>query len=282
MEMLETKQLSKNNFAAFITAVSLLPAILVLCHLVGIPSINGLISYVLAILVFGTFSQAKLQVNAPTTALAMICMACMSAHGFTGLCLAIMTAGFLQVVMGITKLGKFFRVLPLAALKGIMAGIGVSIIIDRIPALFGVHSYGLIFDHYHWGELGIYFGLGSLGLLFLWSRLIPQKITNVFPAIAVAVIVMAILGFIFMQEKTSDFTLEYVIPFAELPKNMFRGGILSYGLSLAFVSSLKSLLTPQNLRVSKTRTTISIENCCLQEVSTSPADYLEPCRSALI
>ena len=76
--------------------------------------------------------------------------------------------GIIQIALGIAKWGNIGEYFPGAVVKGILAGIGLIIIIQQLPNIIGF-DYWHTHTRIHFGIIGI--GLVSFMLLFGWDKL---------------------------------------------------------------------------------------------------------------
>lgn len=104
----------------------------------GAPLYSGLLSGVIGGLVVSIISGSSLGVSGPAAGLAgMISAYIISLGSFKIMLLAIIIAGLFQLVLGILKLGVIANYFPSSVIKGMLAGIGILLIIKQIPVAIG-------------------------------------------------------------------------------------------------------------------------------------------------
>ncbi len=55
---------------------------------------------------------------------------------------AVMIAGVLQLLLGVLKSGRFSALVPSAVIKGMLAAIGITIVLKQLPVAFGIEPAG--------------------------------------------------------------------------------------------------------------------------------------------
>lgn len=125
----------KAGIVVFLIALPLCLGIALACR---VPLFSGIISGVIGGLIVTFFSRAKYSVSGPAAGLTAIVISSIATLGSYELFLAaVVFAGVLQICLGIIKLGGISNFMPNAVIKGMLAGIGIILIIKQIPHLFG-------------------------------------------------------------------------------------------------------------------------------------------------
>lgn len=120
----------------------------------GAPLFSGIISGIVGGLVVGALSNSQLSVSGPAAGLTAIVLAAISGLGsFETFLLAGLLAGVIQLVLGFVKAGIISNYLPSNVIEGMLAAIGIIIILSQIP-----HAVG--FDEMHEGD---YFYINTEG-----------------------------------------------------------------------------------------------------------------------
>jgi MFS superfamily sulfate permease-like transporter len=108
----------------------------------GAPLISGIIAGVVGGLVVGLFSGSPLGVSGPAAGLtAILLVATQELGGFNLLLTAVILAGAIQVLLGFLRAGVIAYYFPNSVIHGMLAGIGVLIILTQLP-----HGLGLVAD----------------------------------------------------------------------------------------------------------------------------------------
>lgn len=132
------KNLSSDIKAGIVVFLVALPLCLGIAMACGVPLFSGIISGVVGGIVITSFSDSKFSVSGPAAGLTAIVIASISQLGSYEVFLAaVVFAGILQVVLGLVKAGQIGNFIPNAVIKGMLAGIGIILIIKQVPHFFG-------------------------------------------------------------------------------------------------------------------------------------------------
>lgn len=112
----------------------------------GAPPVTGVISAIIAGLIFPFLGGAYVTISGPAAGLAPALLAGMLmlgdgdlSAGYPILLVAICITGFVQIVLSLFKAGKLVAMfLPVIVVEAMLAAIGLIIIIKQLPALLGV------------------------------------------------------------------------------------------------------------------------------------------------
>ena len=198
----------------------------------GAPPIAGLISAIIAGLIFPFLGGAYVTISGPAAGLAPALLAGMLtlgngdlAGGYPLLLVAICLTGLVQVVLSLFKAGRFAIFFPISVVEGMLAAIGLMIIVKQIPALVGhltppiksvPAAVGRIPDNLLHLDPGIFFiGGVSLFLLFFLSKRKDRWATIIPPPLLVVGLGMA-LGWLLQLQPA------YLI---HLPDDVLQHGI---------------------------------------------------------
>src|SRR5580765_8048585 len=96
----------------------------------GMPPSSGLVTGIIGGLVVGFLAGQPLQVSGPAAGLAVIVFEMVREHGVPALGPLLMLAGAVQLVAGL-QAGRWFRAISPEVIHGMLAGIGVLIVIQQ-------------------------------------------------------------------------------------------------------------------------------------------------------
>ena len=207
----------KSDFASgLVVFLVALPLCLGIALASGAPLFSGIISGIVGGIVVGYLSQSHLSVSGPAAGLTAIVLTAITDIGsFNAFLLAVLLAGLIQLALGFIKAGSISNYFPTNVIEGMLAGIGVIIILKQIPHAFGYdpdfdgdesflqpdgqNSFSEIFNIFDHVQLGsIVIASISLLILILWNKVdVLQKIKLIPPAL-VAVIVSILLNEFFI------------------------------------------------------------------------------------
>ena len=102
----------------------------------GVPAEKGLITGIIGGIVVGTLAGSPMQVSGPAAGLAVIVYELVRDQGLSALGPILILAGAIQVIAGVFRLGGWFRAISPAVVHGMLAGIGVLIVVGQFHVLF--------------------------------------------------------------------------------------------------------------------------------------------------
>lgn len=196
---------TKSGLVVFLVA---LPLCLGIALASGAPLLSGVLAGIIGGIVVGLISGSHTSVSGPAAGLsAVIAAQILSLGSFSTFLAALIVGGLIQIVLGLAKGGVIAAFFPTSVIKGLLAAIGVIIILKQIPHLLGHDSdpegemsffqpdlettFTELLRMFGDLQLGAaMIGFGSLLLLILWDRWTPLK-KSLFPA-PVAVVLFGI------------------------------------------------------------------------------------------
>ena len=185
-------------------------------EITGMPNVfAGLISGVIGGVVVGFISNSRIGVSGPAAGLITVITAAITTLGsFEGFLTAVLLSGIIQLLAGFLKLGIIGHYFPSSVIKGMLAAIGITLILKEIPHaigydkdFFGDEAFFQLDGHNTFSELlyaanafhpgAIIIGLCSLLILILFDKVLTKRY-SVFKFIPGALIVV-VLGVLFNQ-----------------------------------------------------------------------------------
>ncbi|EMS34955.1 Sulfate permease [Mariniradius saccharolyticus AK6] len=133
--------LSNDLPAGLVVFLVALPLCLGIALASGAPLFSGIIAGVIGGIVIGSLSGSHTSVSGPAAGLTVIVLNAITELGaFNIFLLAVVLAGIIQIVLGVLKAGVIGYYFPTSVIKGMLAGIGIILIIKQIPYAFGVNE----------------------------------------------------------------------------------------------------------------------------------------------
>ncbi len=123
--------------AGIVVFLVALPLCLGIALASGAPLFSGVIAGMVAGLVVSLFSGSELSVSGPAAGLAVVVLAAIQSLGFEAFALALVLSGMLQIVFGFLRAGVIGDYIPNSVIKGMLAAIGVVIILKQLPHALG-------------------------------------------------------------------------------------------------------------------------------------------------
>ena len=188
-----------------------LPLCLGIAHASGAPLLSGVIAGVIGGIVVGALSGSHISVSGPAAGLtAIILTQLMALDGqYSAFLLCVILAGLLQMLFGCLKLGSFANFVPTNVILGLLVAIGLILMINQLPNLFGLHmamikqlglqNFPQVLQHIDVGAAVI--GVLSVALILLWDQT-PLK-TLQLPSALVAVVFAGVLNWLLIQSGSS-------------------------------------------------------------------------------
>lgn len=186
----------------------------------GAPPLSGIIAGIVGGIVVGTLSRSHISVSGPAAGLTAIVLTAITDLGAFNIFLtAGLIAGIIQLILGFIKAGSISNYFPTNVIEGMLAGIGVIIIIKQIPHAVGYDSdfegdeaffekggnaWESILSAFDNVQLGaIVITLISLAILISWNKIDFLRKLKLVPGALVAVIVGVVLNEVFISSGSA-------------------------------------------------------------------------------
>lgn len=237
---------------------------------------SGLIAGFVGGIVVGSLSGSRLSVSGPAAGLtAIVGAAILELKAFDAFLLSVVICGALQLLLGIIKAGFIGDYIPSGVIKGMLAAIGLILILNQFPHLLGddssfeidedVPKKGGLFSNFfnafaHINKTAVL--IGGLGIIFslLWEKLTAKAsgMIKIIPAPLIVVILGVVINsYIPTGVLDGNLTGQYLVnvpiansanefvSFFSMPdfSQLLNPTVLYTGVVLAIVASLESLLS---------------------------------------
>ena len=124
--------------ASIVVSLVALPLCLGIALASGAPMVSGLVAGVLGGVLVGVLSGSRLMVSGPAAGLtALVLDAGDTLGSFERVLVAVVIGGLVQLALGAASLGKLARFVPSPVVKGMLAAIGLILILKQIPHAVG-------------------------------------------------------------------------------------------------------------------------------------------------
>jgi MFS superfamily sulfate permease-like transporter len=128
----------KDALAGLIVFLIALPLCLGIAQASHAPLFAGIVSGVIGGIVVGFFSKSSLSVSGPAAGLIAIVITAIEGFGsFPIFLCAVIIAGAMQLLLGLIRAGTIANYFPTNVIEGMLAGIGLTIIIKEMPNAVG-------------------------------------------------------------------------------------------------------------------------------------------------
>ena len=266
----------KSDFASgLVVFLVALPLCLGIAMASGAPLFSGIISGIIGGIVVGYLSKSHLSVSGPAAGLTAIILTAITDFGAFDIFLtAVLISGFVQLGLGFIKAGSISNYFPTNVIEGMLAGIGLIIILKQLPHAFGYdadfegdqsfvqangdNSFSSLFEVFNHVQLGaIVITVVSLIILISWDKVPFLKKLKLVPGALIAVVAGIVLNEIFISSGSSlaiskEHLVSLPIPtsFDELKSIIVTPNFSGFtnpkvwvvGLTIAIVASIETLL----------------------------------------
>lgn len=212
-------ELSQNFASGLVVFLVALPLCLGIALASGAPPLSGVIAGIIGGIVVGSISNSNISVSGPAAGLTAIVLTAITDLGAFELFLcAGLIAGILQLVLGFIRAGSISNYFPNNVIEGMLAGIGIIIILKQIPHALGFDSdnmssetlfeNGINFNYFNEVFSAIHPGavvvtIVSVIILLTWENVPVLRRIKMLPGALVAVIAGIFLNQLFVSSGSS-------------------------------------------------------------------------------
>ena len=247
----------RDLIAGVVVFLVALPLCLGIAIASGASPVSGLVAGIVGGLVVPILSRSPLSVCGPAAGLAAIVLVQLQAlGGIAPFLMAVVLAGVIQLAMGLLKAGRLSALVPGSVVKGMLAAIGITIVLKQLPVALG-HAGGLFtaVGAPHFGALLI--AAVALVILYGWKKTPLGRYPFLSPPL-IAVLVGSVLAWLLGDGATMALqSAQYVdVPLGgfsalveQLPRPDFaaitRADVWVAAGTIAVVASIETLLSLQ-------------------------------------
>lgn len=227
----------------------------------GVPPEKGLVTGIIGGLVVGLLAGSPLQVSGPAAGLAVIVFELVREQGLSALGPILILAGAIQVVAGVLRVGGWFRAISPAVVHGMLAGIGILIVVGQYHVLFDAKplSNGLanlaampgrvlgLSTDLAAAEMALGLGLLTIATMIGWDKFKPAAVKLV-PGALVGVVAATLVAFSLGLDVTRVTVPSNIVSAIALPESGFLAKwmdpqVITAAIALAFIASAETLLS---------------------------------------
>ncbi|MBM4411925.1 MAG: hypothetical protein FJ040_00550 [Chloroflexi bacterium] len=106
----------------------------------GMTPAAGLVTAILAGIITGLIGGTSYQMSGPTGAMSAVLLVILHRTGLAGVWTATLIGGFLLIMMGILRFGRYVVFIPTPVITGFTAGIAVIIAVGQIDPALGIQT----------------------------------------------------------------------------------------------------------------------------------------------
>ena len=239
----------------------------------GAPPLSGIISGIVGGIVIGIISNSNVSVSGPAAGLTAIVLKAITDLGAFELFLcAGVIAGIIQLILGFVRAGSISNYFPNNVIEGMLAAIGIIIILKQIPHAVGfdkeyegnetLFDNGINLKYFEEASHAIHPGaliitIVSIAILLIWDKVPALKKLKMLPGALAAVVAGIVMNELFKflgssLAVESQHLISLPVPQSlEDFKNLITfpdlGGFTNYqvwvaGATIAIVASIETLL----------------------------------------
>lgn len=254
------KNLQGDMFGGLTAAIVALPLALAFGVQSGMGAIAGLYGAIALGIMAALFGGTKTQISGPTGPMTVVSAAVISAEiayfgsleaALAPIVVTFMLAGFIQILMGLAKIGNYIKYMPYPVVSGFMNGIGLIIIILQIFPLVGLSSPRAITDILlsvgdalsNINMEALFLAIGTITTIYLFPKVtkaVPSTLVSLFAFTIISLLLefnVPLIGEI--PQGLPDFHFDAFIQIEWHDPMM----ILMAALTLASLGAIDSLLT---------------------------------------
>lgn len=269
--------LRSDVLAGIVVFLVALPLCLGIATASGVPPFAGLVSGIVGGLVVALLSGSHLSVSGPAAGLVVIVVTAIASLGsFSAFLAAVLIAGALQVGFGLLRAGRIASFVPAAVVKGMLASIGIILILKQIPLGAGYvdAAHANVVHRATLATLATPFGhilpaafvlcAVSVAMLFAWETPYAKRfaVVRAIPG-PLAVVAVGIAATLLLDRVAPSFAMpvEHRVSLAALDSlgsllstismpdftQLVRPDVWRVAMTLAVVASLETLLSLEAL-----------------------------------
>jgi len=265
----------RDLIAGVVVFLVALPLCLGIALASGAPPFAGLLAGIVGGIVVGAISGSHTSVSGPAAGLtAIVAVQIATLGSLDAFLLAVVIAGVMQIGLGLAKAGALSAFFPSSVIRGLLAAIGVLLIISQVPHLLGrdtspenevpIKQPG---EHSPFSEIGavlsgdihpgaVVIGLLSIALLVFWDKFKPLK-RSLLPGPLVVVLLGVAIAWLLKRFESPwvvDSSHLVNVPIAGSPREFLsflqlpdfsqwnNPAVYVAALTIAVVASLETLL----------------------------------------
>lgn len=272
------KNLGSDLPSAIVVFLVALPLCLGIALASNAPLFSGLIAGFVGGLIVGSLSGSQLSVSGPAAGLtAIVSAAILKMPSFEAFLFSVVICGALQFLLGVVKAGVIGDYVPNSVIKGMLAAIGLILILKQFPHLVGYDSdpegdesfiqpdnettfSGIAKAFKYITPAAVLIGVAGLLFQIVWEKATARKkgFIKLIPAPLIVVLIGVVINEVFKRygaAYTIDTKHMVTIPIANSPREFLsfftapdfsawmNKDVWVAGLTLALVASLETLLS---------------------------------------
>lgn len=255
------ESITKDFLASLVVFLMAMPLCMGIALASGVPVEKGILTGIVGGCIIGFITGSPLQISGPAAGLTVLVYEIVSNHGLSGLAIILVSAGLLQLCMGLARIAQIFRAVSPAVINGMMSGIGITLILSQLYVIGSLHpkAHALhnirhipdlianILDPTTTALESVNIGVLTIVVLVLWMKFAKGKLASIPGALVAVVTATATTSLLHLPLKTiplpeSIFSGIQLLNFAEISK-LDPWSIARFSVVLAIIASAETLLS---------------------------------------
>ncbi|WP_339862646.1 SulP family inorganic anion transporter [Paremcibacter congregatus] len=235
-------RIKTESFSGLTVALALVPEAVAFAFVAQVNPLVGLYAAFIVGLVTALFGGRPGMISGATGALAVVMVSLVVSHGVEYLFATVVLMGIIQIIAGITHLGKFIRMVPHPVMLGFVNGLAIVIFLAQMGQFKTSSGEWL-------NGLPLFLMLGFVALTMGIIYVMP-KITKAVPGplAAIVIVTLIVIGFNLDIPRVGDLaSIAGGLPTFHIPEIPLTLDslwiILPYAIILAAIGLIESLLT---------------------------------------
>lgn len=224
----------QNITSGLLVSFIALPLCLAIATASGFPIISGILTAIIGGIIVSQIGGSFLTINGPAAGMIVVIIDSIerlghgdTITGYKSTLAAIVIAAILQIITGFTKLPEMMRKFPEVVMRGMIASIGIIVILKQVFVMLGYKiphdSMVMLFTDIPSAVLGMQFetvviGIFAILFIILWNKKVKSGFLTTIPVYLVVIIVTSILAFVFNIEDNPHYLIE---SFSVKPSSLF-------------------------------------------------------------
>jgi SulP family sulfate permease len=245
----------KDVLSGLSVAIVALPLAMAIAIASNLPPERGIFTAIVAGFLISTLGGSRYQIGGPTAAFIVTVSIVSSKHGYEGLVIASLMAGFILISASFLRAGELIKFIPFPVVTGFTSGIAFLILVSQLKDFFGLDIQNLPADFVE--KLSLYIaniettnifailiGTSSIIIMFYIKKNLPK-----IPSPIVVVVLSSLAVWLFqipVDTIESKFGhIPAMLPSPSLPEVTFEKIrlLLPDAITIAILAGIESLLS---------------------------------------
>ncbi|MDP1785047.1 MAG: SulP family inorganic anion transporter [Sulfuricurvum sp.] len=245
----------KDALSGLSVAIVALPLAMAIAIASNLPPERGLFTAIVAGFLISALGGSRYQVGGPTAAFIVTVALVAMKHGYEGLVLATIMAGFLLIIMAFARAGELIKFIPYPVITGFTSGIALLIVFSQLRDFFGlsittmppdfIDKLVLYATHLHQtNPFAVLVALGSIAIIVIIKNTYP-KIPGPIVVVTLSALAVWLLGIPIDTIESRFGAIPSMLPTPVFPDITFAKIRLLFpdAITIAVLAAIESLLS---------------------------------------